>query len=141
LASPVRAFASATNCGGDATSVVTSLMGGRLISAGRNVSGQAISNRGSRTPKAALPAPPKPRRQICTSAMSPASIASPAPAAPTANRLSATRVGNEVSRCSTTPTTMRLAENMAILFAQRASGASMIVDRSFIGEAVQSLRS
>ena len=54
------------------------------------------------------------------------------PATPTANRLTATRVGNEVSRCSTTPTSSRLAENSAIRLDQRASGATIIVDRSIM---------
>src|SRR5437867_955294 len=64
--------------------------------------------------------------------MSPTRIARPAPATLTAKRLTATGVGNGVSRCSTTPTRRTLAENRAMRLDQRASGANIVVDRSLI---------
>ena len=65
-------------------------------------------------------------------ATSPTSTARPPPATPTANRLTATGVGNGVSRCSTTSTSRTHAENSAIRLDQRASGATIIVARSFM---------
>ena len=139
---PVRTLASETKRGGAATSVVMSLMRGRFMRAGTKVSGQASISRGSRTPKAALPAPPMPAPPDLQRVRS-ARPASPGPSRPrpTAKRLTATWVGNEVSRCRTTPTTSRLAEKTANRLDQRASGATIIGDRSIMVSSVQSLRS
>ena len=89
---------------------------------GTTTAGQASSSSPIRMPAVALSAPPHPWRQMMTIAARPSSTAMAAPAKPVRNRLSATGVGNEKTRCRTMPSSTSWRLNSAARRDQVASG-------------------